>query len=373
MGAWWRNRTLVFQCVLTLASLALVVVQFRTLSRLEAAERALARAGLQSETTSKLELRPFHVDRIFSFPENTCGPNPLPVFPASAAKKAPQDGSVTTLAREQYHYGLLLSVCLLTGLFLGVGLTYRTAHRESKLAQMKSAFVSNVSHEMKTPLATIQMYAETLETGRVKDPRKLADYHRVIHAESQRLGQLIEDVLDFARMESQLEQFRFEAVRLREMLSEVGEAFRRQVEHAGGELHIELPEQLPVLELDRKAMQHAVGNLLSNALKYSPEEKEITLRAGWEQGQVAISVEDRGIGIEAEDQQRIFDKFYRAGRGLAHNTKGAGLGLAIASRIVKAHKGRIAVWSEPGQGSRFTILLPWNHHGETAEAADRRG
>lgn len=373
MGAWWRNRTLVFQCVLTVASLALVGVQFRTLSRLESAERALARAGLQTTLPSSFEVRPQYLDRIFSFPTNTCGPAPLPVFPDKPAKPVAQKGSVSMLAREQYQYGILLSAFLITGLFLGAGLTYRTAYRESKLAQMKSAFVSNVSHEMKTPLATIQMYAETLESGRVRDEKKLADYHRVIYSESQRLGQLIEDVLDFARMEKQAEQFHFQPVNVTEMLEEVSYPFRRQVEHAGGRLHVELPESLPLLPLDSKAMQQAVGNLLSNALKYSPERKQITLRAGWEKGQVAISVEDEGIGIAEEDQQRIFDKFYRANHGLAHNTKGAGLGLAIAGRIVKAHKGRINVWSEPGRGSRFTILLPWANHGETAETADRRG
>lgn len=374
MGAWWRNRTLVFQCVLTVASLGLVGVQFRTLSRLEAAERALARAGLQAQPPSKLEVRPMYLDRIFAFPTNTCGPAPLPVFTTNtAAKQAPKNGSVTMLAREQYQYGILLSAFLLTGLFLGAGLTYRTAYRESKLAQMKSAFVSNVSHEMKTPLATIQMYAETLESGRVQDAKKLADYHRVIHSESLRLGQLIEDVLDFARMERQLDQYRFEAVNVTGMLMDLSNGFRRQVEHAGGRLDTELDETLPLLMLDRKAMEQAVGNLLSNALKYSGEKKEIALRAGWEQGQIAIAVEDRGIGIAEEDQQRIFDQFYRASHGLAHNTKGAGLGLAIASRIVKAHKGRVAVWSELGHGSRFTILLPWAKHGETAETANRRG
>ncbi|MBL8175296.1 MAG: hypothetical protein JNK48_11550 [Bryobacterales bacterium] len=373
MGAWWRNRTLVFQCLLTVGSLALVGVQFRTLNRLEAAERALARAGLQTPPPSTFEVRPQYMDRIFSFPTNTCGPAPLPVFPDKQSKPATPKGSVSTLAREQYQYGILLSAFLITGLFLGAGLTYRTAYRESKLAQMKSAFVSNVSHEMKTPLATIQMYAETLESGRVRDEKKLADYHRVIYSESQRLGQLIEDVLDFARMESQAIQFHFQPVNVIEMLEEVSYPFRRQVELAGGRLHVDLPETLPLLQLDRKAIEQAVGNLLSNALKYSPERKEITLRAGWEKGQVAISVEDEGIGIAEEDQQRIFDKFYRANHGLAHNTKGAGLGLAIAGRIVKAHKGRIAVWSEPGRGSRFTILLPWANHGETAETADRRG
>jgi signal transduction histidine kinase len=370
MASLWRNRTLVFQSVLAVAAVGLVALQFRTIDRLEAAERSLKKV----QAYAPVEIRPLNVERVFSFPENTCGPTPLPVFTmASTSRRIMQSATLTRLAREQFQYGLLLTGCLFMGLFLGAGLTYRTAYRESRLAHMKSAFVSNISHEMKTPLATIQMYAETLGAGRVRDPAKLAEYHKVIHEESLRLGQMIEDVLDFARMENQLYRFRFAPTDLRALVSNVCGIFERQIVHAGGQFRTAIAPDLPVVDIDGKAMSQAIANLLSNAQKYSLATLDVALEAGLSRDGVAISVSDRGVGIAPEEQERIFEKFYRAGTGLTHNTKGAGLGLAIANQIVKAHQGRITVSSEPGRGSRFTILIPWTMHGQTAETADRRG
>jgi signal transduction histidine kinase len=382
MAQWARNPGLWVQAVLFAASLWLAVIQFRAIGRLEAAEFAVRNSIQQKQDPGPAPIRPLYVDRVFSFPENTCGPTPNPVFKTDASSLVTQSPSIARLARDQLRYGLLLSACLLTGLFLGAAFSFRAARREARVAFMKSSFVSNVSHEMKTPLATIQMFSETLESGRVRDSAKLNEYHRVIHKESLRLGQMIEDVLDFARLENQSRKYQFTPTDIYPLLSSLVEDFRGQVEHCGGTLQLALANDLPRINADAKAIRQAVQNLLSNALKYSPDRKEIRLTAGWEGRHLAVTVEDRGIGIPGEEQQKIFDKFYRVDTGLVHNTKGAGLGLAMVREIVKAHKGRIEVQSAPGQGSRFTLFLPLSSPGplpwitnadEPAETADRRG
>lgn len=385
MPQWARNPGLWVQAVLFAASLFLAVIQIRSISRLEAAEFA-ARNSIQQKQNvepAPTPIRPLNVDRVFSFPENTCGPNPIPVFkPGSNPQLVSQPPSLAGLARDQLRYGLLLSACLLTGLFLGAAFSFRAARREARLAFMKSSFVSNVSHEMKTPLATIQMFSETLEAGRVRDTAKLAEYHRVIHKESLRLGQMIEDVLDFARLENQSRKYHFSTTDPYPLLTTLAQDFRSQVEHCGGSLEVALSDGLPRINADAKAVRQAVQNLLSNALKYSPDCKDIRLSANWDGRHLAISVEDQGIGIPGEEQQKIFEKFYRVDSGLVHNTKGAGLGLAMVQEIVKAHKGRIEVQSVAGKGSRFTLFfplstpgpLPWiSNADERAETADRRG
>lgn len=369
MSETWRRGVFLVQCLLLAATAVLVGLQYRTLVRLQNAELEARAPG---------SLRPISIDRVFSFPEVTCAPKPVPVFTEDRAKKAGpvEPTNVTMLARENFQYGLLLSACLLGGLLLGVGLSTRAAQRESRLAQMKSSFVSNVSHEMKTPLATIQMFADTLESGRVRDPQKVAEYTRVIGKESRRLGQLLEDVLDFSRMEADLRRYRLAPLDAGALVERIAEEFQGRVEMAGGTLEWSIEHPLPMVEGDSKALGQALLVLLENALKYSPAPAEIRVRVGSDGGQLRITVTDHGIGIPASEQQRIFEKFYRVEAGGTHEAKGAGLGLAIARHVMDAHRGGIEVWSEPGRGSRFTMVLPVRkatHVSPATEAADRRG
>jgi two-component system phosphate regulon sensor histidine kinase PhoR len=374
MGDFWRHRAFFIQCVLAGISVCLLGLELWTLRQMEAAQRPVA-----SGTVAGAGALP--IEKVFSFPEVTCGPKTTPVFtPSQTPKQTPHPGNVTLLAREQFQYGLGLTACVFCGLMLGVAFSYRTVLRETRLAQLKSSFVSNVSHEMKTPLATIQMFAETLETGRVHDQQKLAEYYQVIHKESRRLGQMIEDVLDFARMENHTRRFQFAPTDIGDLVEDVAAMFEQQVEMAGGRMEVAVERPLPSLPVDSKALGQAVQNLLSNALKYSAAVKDIRVAVSPRNSGVAIEVSDRGIGIPETEQGRIFDKFYRVDTGLAHNTKGAGLGLAMAKHIVKAHGGEITVESRVGEGSRFTILLPrkgsswWSADGQrVAEAAYRRG
>jgi len=281
-----------------------------------------------------------------------------PVFPKMELAIGYRGTTLETLARKNFYQGLLLTACVLSLLVIGVALTLRAATREMKLAQAKSAFVSNVSHELKTPLALIRLFAETLELGWVKNAEKTQEYYRIINQESRRLTRLINNILDFARIEEGRREYRFAATNVAEVIDEVLRSYEYQIISAGFDLRAEISPNLPLVMLDRDALAQAALNLLNNAIKYSTEVKRITVRVSAREDRVAIEVADCGIGIPRAEQQKIFEKFYRVGSGLTHNTKGSGLGLALVKHIVEAHRGRIAVESAPGKGSKFTILLP---------------
>lgn len=288
-----------------------------------------------------------------------------PVFPKMELAIGYRGTTLETLARKNFYQGLLMTACVLSLLIIGVALTLRAAAREMKLAQAKSTFVSNVSHELKTPLALIRLFAETLELGRVKNAEKTREYYRIINQESRRLTRLINNILDFARIEEGRREYRFAATDVAEVVEEVLKSYEYQIASAGFDLKTEIAPKLPSVMLDRDALAQVALNLLNNAVKYSTEVKRITVRVTARENNVAIEVADCGVGIPRAEQEKIFEKFYRVGAGLTHDTKGSGLGLSLVKHIVEAHLGRITVESAPGKGSKFTILLP----ASVAEAA----
>lgn len=245
-------------------------------------------------------------------------------------------------------------------LMLGAGLylVYSNVRREARLARLKSDFVANVSHELKTPLALIRLFAETLELGRVPSEEKAREYYRVINKESQRLTQLINNVLDFSRIEAGRKEYRFQPTDVAGIVHEVLEAYRYPIEQLGFGLEVQLAEDIPALEVDKEALGQALVNLVNNAIKYSRDEKHIRVEARRDGDRVLVSVADRGIGIAKAEQRKIFDKFYRAEDSLVHETKGSGLGLALVRHIMEAHGGEVHVESVPGKGSTFTLALP---------------
>ncbi len=234
----------------------------------------------------------------------------------------------------------------------------RNVRREMHLSRLKSDFVANVSHELKTPLALIRLFAETLELGRVPTEEKKTQYHRIINKESRRLTQLVDNILDFSRLESGQQTLRLVAVSVDDLVTNVMESFRLRLEDEKFEWHVDVPEGLPRIKADTIALQHCLLNLLDNAVKYSRDRKEIRVVARERDDMVSIAVGDRGIGISAEDLPRIFEKFVRVETGLVHTVKGAGLGLSLVDQIVRAHHGRVEVASTPGEGSIFTMLIP---------------
>jgi len=267
----------------------------------------------------------------------------------------------TTLAAmgEKFERSSFLTLGALSLLLTaGIILTHRNIAREMALARLKSDFVSNVSHELRTPLSLIRLYAETLEMGRLKSADKYQEYYSIIRKESERLTALINNILDFSRIEAGRKEYEFRQTDMRELVRQTLESYRYQIEQSGFAFEEKIAEDVPPLSVDREAMARSLLNLVNNALKYSQDQKYLGVNLFRDNGSVKLEVVDHGIGIPTGEQQKIFDKFYRVGDPLVHNTKGSGLGLSLVRHIVQAHGGEVVVDSVPGRGSKFTINLP---------------
>lgn len=266
--------------------------------------------------------------------------------------------TIEALSRQFLRTSFLIIAGLSLFLGFGVWLTYRNVNREMALARLKSDFVANVSHELRTPLALIRLYAETLEMGRLTNPEKPKEYYRIIREESERLSALINNILDFSRIEAGKKEYDFHETNLADLVRSTLEAYRYQIEQNGFEFEERIADDVPPVRVDREAIARSLLNLVNNAVKYSSDNKFLGVNLYRANGAVKIEVIDHGIGIPAGEQGKIFEKFYRAGDPLVHNTKGSGLGLSLVRHIVQAHGGEVFVESAPGKGSKFTIALP---------------
>src|SRR5215469_2598106 len=256
----------------------------------------------------------------------------------------------------RYNYLVLaaLSIVLAGGIFL----TYRNISREMNLARLKSDFVANVSHELRTPLALIRLYAETLELGRLTAQEKYQEYFRIIREESERLTALINNILDFSRIEAGRKEYEFKETNLAELIRTTLDSYRFQIEQNGFAFEENIAGDIPPVNVDREAIARSLLNLVNNALKYSKDQKFIGVSLYRANGSVKLEVRDKGIGIPPAEQEKIFEKFYRCGDPLVHNIKGSGLGLSLVRHIARAHGGEVLVESAPEKGSKFTIALP---------------
>lgn len=283
---------------------------------------------------------------------------PLWITPEMEVAIKMQGMTLARIAEKQTFRNLLflgfINVLMLSGLAFMV----RNILREHALSQMKTDFVANVSHELRTPLALIRMYAETLEMGRVRAAGKRQHYYRIIMNESNRLTQLINNILDFSRLESGKMVFNFAEEDISAVVTETLDMYQSHFEQKGFTVQYSSAAELPRLWLDRQAVMRALINLLDNAVKFSRDEKKILLRIMKTGAAVCIEVEDFGIGIPDKEQERIFIKFYRAENSLVQNTRGSGIGLALVAHIMSAHGGRVAVESRAGSGSIFSLIFP---------------
>jgi signal transduction histidine kinase len=250
-------------------------------------------------------------------------------------------------------FGLLIVVIL-----AGIVVTYRLIRREAEMSRLKADFVANVSHDLKTPLSVIRMFGETLEMGRTTDEVQRREYYHVITRESERLSRLIENVLDFSRIESGRRRYDIAPTAVEPLIREVLDAFSYPLAQHGFKVTVTVAPDLPEVPMDGDAIGQALANLVDNAIKYAGDRKSITIEAGLVAGSLALSVADEGIGIPEAEQARIFEKFYRVGRSETQGRRGSGVGLALVRHIALAHGGRITVSSAPGEGSRFTLWLP---------------
>jgi len=291
------------------------------------------------------------------------------VFTDWNVELATRHATASEVARRNFLVNMGLSAALATVLLGGLMLALRIAAREMKLSQMKNEFVSNVSHELRTPLASIRVFGEFLRLGRFVSTDKAREYGDYIETESRRLTQLVDNILDFASIESGRKTYRFERCDVAEVVCATLRTFEVRLRQDGFGIRIEGADTpFPPARIDQGAIVQSLSNLLDNAVKYSREARDIVVALHREEDFIVISVRDQGIGIPRNEQRKIFDRFHRVSTGLVHDVKGSGLGLAIVQHIVRAHHGKVTVESRPGEGSTFSIHLPIESPA-TAEAA----
>ena len=259
-------------------------------------------------------------------------------------------------------------------LALGVFFVVRAAAREVKVAELRSNFVSSVSHDLKTPLALIQLFAETLELGRLKNTERAHEYYRIINSEARKLTRLINNLLDFSKIEAGLRTYtKREPVNLSELTRRVLDSLESQFAHNQFTVTSTLDANVPVY-IDAEAAVQAIENLVSNAMKYSPERRDIEVEVARADGFGVVRVRDHGIGIPARMQRKIFRKFFRIQTDAGSGPQGTGLGLAIVDHVMRGHGGFVRVDSEPGRGSTFTLHFPLyagETHGDQTHTGDR--
>jgi two-component system phosphate regulon sensor histidine kinase PhoR len=239
------------------------------------------------------------------------------------------------------------------------------AQKERRISALKSEFVANVSHELKTPLALVRMFAEMLQSGRVGSDEKRKEYLDIIVKESERLSALIENVLDFARLERGRGSYEFAEGDVGDAVTRAANVYRYRAERENVALVLEVAPDLPRSRIDERAIQLAVSNLVDNALKYAASGGEIRVRATEQDGGIRVDVVDRGPGVAAEDRLRIFERFVRLpsarteDRGVSRPpVRGSGIGLALVKHIAESHGGRAWVERRPGGGSVFSFTIP---------------
>jgi signal transduction histidine kinase len=267
-------------------------------------------------------------------------------------------------APDSVHEGLLFGIWMAAlALVLGIAvfggyLLLRDVNRDVRIAEVRSQFVASVSHELKTPLTAIRMFAETLAMGRSRDERTKSEYLETIVNESERLARLVDNVLDFSKIEQGKKIYCLRPTRLEDVAGSAVRALQFPLSQQGFHLHVAVEEEIPELQADADAIQQAILNLLTNAMKYSGDSREIDLRVVARNGDAVIEVVDHGLGLAPDEQKHVFDKFYRAPSHESRLIAGTGLGLTLVAHIATAHGGRVEVESTPGAGSTFCMFLP---------------
>jgi two-component system phosphate regulon sensor histidine kinase PhoR len=270
---------------------------------------------------------------------------------------APTRSSTAALEeRQRRRSDVALTTLMLATLLAGMGFLVYASIKEASANKLKSDFISNVSHELKTPLSVIRMFSELLSTERVRGPEKIKEYGETITRESERLSRLIENVLDFSRMERGGAAYEFQEGRLDAVVERALDVYRHRIEREGLKLVTKIDGGLPSLPIDENAMTLLLLNLLENAVKYGKGEITVYLtRVG---NHLRLVVGDQGPGIPAEEQRKVFERFYRTQAARRTSVRGSGIGLSLVKHIAEAHGGTVQIDSESGRGAAFLVDLP---------------
>ncbi len=260
----------------------------------------------------------------------------------------------------QQIWPTLLSSLLFTGIVMFCfGYAITTIVRQRKLSDMKTDFINNMTHELKTPISTVALAVEALQDEQIaREPSFLQRYLGIIREENSRLEAQVERVLQIATLDKQDFQLKLAPIDLHELIRQVAERLRPAIERRGGTLTLELNAPIPMIQADAEHLASVVANLIDNANKYSPELPTVTVRTQAAADGIAMEVTDRGMGMTKETAANAFDKFYRAPTGNRHDVKGFGLGLSYVKSMVAAHGGQVSVRSKLGLGSTFSVCLP---------------
>lgn len=259
-------------------------------------------------------------------------------------------------ARRIYYFSALL-LALGAALF-GSRVLWRDIRRERELASARSRFFANLTHELKTPLTSIRMFAETLHDGRVGSDAERQEYMQIMLREVERLSRLLDNVLDYTRIESDIKEFRSESVDVGEVVRRAVNALQGMIDSLGFQVAVDTRDAPLTVQGDPDALRQVVLNLLSNAMKYSGDAREVQVGVERRDDRAIIEVTDFGVGIPASSRERIFDRFYREDQEANRNIPGTGIGLTLVKRIIDVHGGDVEVASEAGEGSTFTVSIP---------------
>ena len=243
----------------------------------------------------------------------------------------------------------------------------RNANRNMLDARQKTSFVSNVSHELKTPLTSIRMFAELLLEGRVNDKDKKNKYLGIIVSESRRLTRLVNNVLDFSRLEQGKKKYNIEAIDLVSFLMEIIEFHKPRLKDNNMKTNLNIPDKNIIIKTDRDALEQVILNLMDNAIKYASSGGEISLSMDADENKIEIRIEDRGPGIPDAHRNKIFDKFHRVDDSLTATKQGSGLGLSIAKRMLEDIGGSLSYTPRQGGGSCFVVKIPVNQEFSNGE------
>lgn len=234
----------------------------------------------------------------------------------------------------------------------------KEATLKSQVEEIMVQFISNVSHELRTPLTCIKGYAETLLEGAMNDPQLCTRWLTIISDEAQRLERLINDLLDLSMIETKQVQMRFKQVDISKVIQDTITVLHPYAQKQNVKMEVYIPRDLPLVNADEDRLRQVLTNLVDNAIKYSREGGKVKIKVNRNEGEIRVTVIDNGVGIPENELNRIFERFYRVGKGRGAKHGGRGLGLAIAKHIVEAHGGTIVARSNLGKGSRFIFTIP---------------